>query len=360
MAYTIEERAKAMLSHSTDMKPDDMVTIKEVLSTADASILVPQVIVGVMREAAEPIYIGSKLLQRIDIQGPGRIVTIPVMGEIRAHDVAEEGPYTEESLDFGLQTAHGAIKVGKTGLKVSLTDEMVEESQWDVVGIMLRKAGRAMARLKEEKIFEMFGRQGHPLYDNSIINEYPQAQTTGRDFYGQYNNTLSTLDFVEMVLAVMMSGFVPTDVLMPTLAWLVFAKNELLGQLPFGALGGTPGQIQISPNSVQGRVPMPLEVNLSPFIRFDRTNMLYDMYVLDRNEVGLMVVKEDISVEKWADLERDIQNIKVKERYGCGMLNNGMGVAVAKNLAFQLSYELPHRLITMDAANVSPAPSNAW
>jgi hypothetical protein len=306
------------------------------------------------------MYIGSKLLQRIDITGPGRIVTIPVMGEIRAHDVAEEGPYQEETLDFALQTAHGAIKTGKTGLMIRLTDEMIEESQWDVVGVMLRKAGRAMARLKEEKIFEMFSRQGHSLFDNSIVQEYPNAQTTGRDFYGQFNNTLSTLDFVEMVLSVMMSGFTPTDVLLPTLAWLVFAKNEMLGSLPFGALGANPGQIQISPNSVQGRVPMPLEVTLSPFINFDRVNMVFDMYVLDRNEVGMLVVKEDISTERWADPERDIQNLKIKERYGVGMLNNGMGVAVAKNLAFALSYELPHRLITMDAEQISPPPANAW
>jgi hypothetical protein len=33
---------------------------------------------------------------------------------------------------------------------VKITDEMINDSQWDVIGMHLRAAGKALARLKEE------------------------------------------------------------------------------------------------------------------------------------------------------------------------------------------------------------------
>jgi peptidyl-prolyl cis-trans isomerase SurA len=44
-------------------------------------------------------------------------------------------------------------QIGKSGLAVSLTEEMITWSQWDLIAIQLRLAGQAMARHKEKKIF---------------------------------------------------------------------------------------------------------------------------------------------------------------------------------------------------------------
>jgi hypothetical protein len=114
------------------LAPEEQVTIKEVLASPDASILIPQVITGVMREAAEPLYIGTQLLQRVNIT-QGRSIVVPAIGEIRAHDIPEGAPYPEETVDFNLYEAGASeIKVGKTGLIVRVTDEMINDSQWDV------------------------------------------------------------------------------------------------------------------------------------------------------------------------------------------------------------------------------------
>ena len=65
------------------------------------------------------------------------------------------------------------------------------------------------------------------------------------------------------------------------------------------------------------------------------------MYCLDRTEVGVIVQKENLSTENWTDPERDLRNLKCKERYGIGILNNGKAITVAKNLSVAPSYPQP-------------------
>ncbi|MBC7345757.1 MAG: hypothetical protein H5U03_10125, partial [Clostridia bacterium] len=80
--------------------------------------------------------------------------------------------------------------------------------------------------------------------------------------------------------------------------------------------------------------------------------------VVDRNEVGILLVKEDLSTEEWTDPERDIRAIKVKERYGLGVLNEGKAIAVARNIAFKLSYPIPERTLQLDASQIDSPPEN--
>ena len=52
---------------------------------------------------------------------------------------------------------------------VRVTDEVVEESQWDIVGLWLRAAGRALARHKETFAFKLLNEMGMfsaQLYSN--------------------------------------------------------------------------------------------------------------------------------------------------------------------------------------------------
>ena len=94
----------------------------------------------------------------------------------------------------------------------------------------------------------------------------------------------------------------------------------------------------LRPEQVQNRLPMPLTVNFTPFVNFDKINKKFDMYCLDRTEVGVIVQKEGLSTENWTDPERDLRNLKCKERYGIGILNNGKAITVAKNIAVAPSY----------------------
>jgi hypothetical protein len=322
----------------SQLPKSQMVTVKEALTTQDAQILIPRVITGMMREAAEPLYIGSSMLQQVRLT-EGRSIEFPSIGAMRAHDIGESQSYLEETVDFQLHKTQ-EVKVGKSGMVVRVTDEMIADSQWDVIGILVRKAGEAMARLKEEKIFHNFSKHGHIVYDNSIREKYTDAGTNGKAENGvDNNNTLSTEDMIDMMIAVMANGFTPTDIIMHPLCWSVFLKNDLLDRMQYAALGGSQvTNLSVTPYQVSGRIPFNINISLSPFAPFDYENKLFDMHVVDRNNVGILLVKDPLMTEQFDDPMRDIQTIKVKERYGIGILNEGKAIAVARNIAFGQSY----------------------
>ena len=335
----------------------------EALTTTDTSLLIPKIVEGQIIEAAEPEYLGAKFMNKIKVEGGSSTVfVIPIIGELRAYEVGEGQPYNEDAIEqTTLEESGLEIKVAKYGVKISVTEEVISDSSWDILGINTRKMGRALARLKEEKIFLMFTRKGHVVFDNNKRAQIPQLGTTGNDENGLFNDTLAVEDLLDLALAVMANDHNPTDLIMHPLIWLVFAKNSMIGNgLTFGALGGqnvspwgtiqgTPGpagfqnngqgqKYILKPEDVQNRLPLPMTVNFSPFVYFDKTNKRFDMYCIDRDEVGVIAQKEEISINNWSDPEKDIRCIKAKERYGIGVLDNGKGIAVARNLAVATTY----------------------
>ncbi|MBJ7935444.1 MULTISPECIES: phage major capsid protein [Bacillus cereus group] len=327
----------------TQIPKEQLVSVTEALTTQDASILIPRVITGMMREAAEPMYIGSDLLEKVRLTD-GRSIEFPSIGAMRAHDIGESQSYLEETVDFQLHRTD-EVKVGKSGMVVRVTDEMINDSQWDVIGILVRKAGEAMARLKEEKIFTQFSKHGNIVFDNDIRAKYAEAGTTGMDIEGNFNNTMSTEDMIDLFIALMGNGYQPSDVLMHPLCWSVFFKNDIMQSLTHAALGGSQiTNLQINPDQVQGRIPFSINLNFTPFAPFNFETKKFDMYVVDRKNVGILLEKDPLTTEQFDDPMRDIQTIKVKERYGIGVLNQGKAVAAARNLAFEKSYPAPDRV----------------
>jgi hypothetical protein len=341
-------------------------SIKEALTSTDTIKMIPKVIEGQLREAAEPEYLGTRFMQTVHVEGGNSTVyVIPVVGELVAGEVGEGTRYNEDYVDFNtLENSALEVRVKKVGIKVSITEEAISDSSWDILGINIRKMGKAMARYKEEWIFNTFSDHGHIIFDNNVRSQMPEAGTTGRNENGDFNDTMSVEDFLDLVLALMGNGFVPSDVIMHPLTWVIFARNSMIGNgLTYGAFGGnnvhpnggiqgTPaafgmanngdGQKMImKPEQVQNRLPVPLTVNFSPFVHFDKINKKFDMYCIDRNEVGILVQKEGLSNENWTDPEKDIRALKAKERYGVGILNNGRGITVSRNIAVAPSYPVP-------------------
>lgn len=341
-------------------------SITEALATTDTVKLIPKVIEGQLREAAEPQYLGTNFMQTITVDGGNSAVyIIPVVGELHAYEVTEGGRYNENNVEFTtIENSALEVRVKKIGVRVSITEECIQDSSWDILGLNVRKMGQAMGRFKEEWIFNTFSNHGHVIFDNNLRAQDVAAGTTGYGKDGNYNDTMSVEDMLDMVLGLMGNGFVPTDIIMHPLTWVIFARNSMIGNgLSFGAFGGqnvspwgtiqgTNGpfglqnngagqQLIMRPEQVQNRLPVPLTVNFSPFTRFDKVNKRFDMYCIDRAEVGVIVQREGLSTENWTDPERDIRALKAKERYGVGILNNGRGITVAKNLAVDVSYPQP-------------------
>jgi uncharacterized protein YciU (UPF0263 family) len=193
-------------------------------------------------------------------------------------------------------------------------------------------------------------KHGHVVFDNDIREEHPDAGTTGLDEMGNFNDTLAIEDFFDIVVALMNNEYTPTDVLIHPLTWSVFVKNGLIDIFDQGFFGNDI-DFSIDKNAANGRVPMGLNIMVSPFIPFDKVNKKFDMYVVDRNNVGVIVQKDQMSTDQFTDPYRDILNLKFRERYGIGILDEGRAVATAKNIALDVTYEKPDLTRTIDASN---------
>lgn len=315
--------------------------VSEALTSQDASILMPKVIQQVVTEAAEAEYLASQFFKKIKMT-EGRSMEFIHFGAIRAFEVAEGQEYPEQTLNLTKNgTTSVEVKVKKYGLKISITDEMISDSNWDVIGLHLQAAGRALARLKEENMFRQFSTHGHVVFDGDLFKEGEAGYPTGRGFDGNYNGTLSSDDIVDMAVSIMAAGFIPTDIIMHPLCWSLFAKNSALEGSSVAAFGqGTDFK---DPRNFNTTNALGINVMFSPYVPFDQTALKFDFYLVDRNNVGVLLVKEEISTEQFDDPTRDIQALKLKERYGIGILNGGLGIATARNIKFARTFPAPER-----------------
>ena len=102
------------------------------------------------------------------------------------------------------------------------------------------------------------------------------------------------------------------------------------------------------PQSAEGALnataPMGLNVLVSPFVSFTAksgaTAAKSDLFLIDRNEVGTLLVKDDMSTDQFDDPSRDLRSLKMKERYDIVMLGDGEGITVAKNVRLSRNYEV--------------------
>ena len=326
-------------------------TFKDFVSSPQAKVLIPRIIVGTMRQAADPVYLASKFYKKIRLKN-GQAVMFPSIGVMRAHDVAEGQEIPEESIDWNL-SKNSLIHVGKTGVRVQYTDELQKDLEFDLISIMLSEAGRAMARLKEQKAFDEWKRHGWTVFDNSLRAKYAEAGTTGVDFEGNLNDTMSIDDLLDLIICVYNNEYTPTDLVMHPLVWTCFARNGLTGSLtaPFDRETKREmpnAQFKLGPESIQGRIPFAFNVNLSPFAPIDKVGKTFDMFCVDANNVGVQIVKEDLKTEEFRDPARDLNNVKVIERYGFGTYNEGRAICSAKNISMAKSYATPERTIILN------------
>ena len=344
---------------------DKHFSIKETIMTTDVVDLVPRIIESKMIEAEDTQSVISPFFTKVQAGNTNGTVVVPIIGELQAHEVAEGGAYNDEAVEINtLEYNSIEVRPKKIGLKVTLSEEVIMDSYWDIMEANLSRIGGAMARYKDEWCAREFSEHGHVVFDNALAAQNPDAATTGLGEDSLPNNTLSVEDFMSMCLALMANDKTPTDVIMHPLCWLVFARNAMVGQgLTFGAMGamnvnpfgttqGTggfaglsnnmgPQQFVLNESQARFNLPMPINVILSPRVKFDKQNKTFDMYVIDRNNIGAIVQREDLSVEKWTNPGIDVRIIKAKERYGIGIMDNGKGIAVAKNISAMPSYPRP-------------------
>jgi hypothetical protein len=400
----INDAAELQFMWATGKTPSGQkVELKDALSTSNAPIFFPQVIQNIVKEAAEPLLIGTSLLQRINYAGKGSTIVFGATGGLVAADIAEgqEYPIRQLSSAGGTMTA----TIGKSGLAVQVTEEMIRYSQFDVIGMHLRAAGRALARHKEVKIFNMIRNMGVRVFDNLAPTNSLLGVCTGRDFAGQANGSITLDDIFDAYAQVLTQGFMPDTLLLHPLTWCMFVKDPILrafvlangggsffatwsgnpaGRAPWdnssqggmGVSGGQniiPGQTSTGgaqPNSstpsgllsfpqdinsapvLPSYMNVPLRIIVSPFVNFDPRRKLTDVYLFDSRELGALVVDEEITTEKWNDPSVDIMKIKLRERYAIAILQEGKAIAQLRNV-----HVVPNEIVLPAQATIQVSSS---
>ena len=379
-------------------KIDEKIRIKDAVSTSNAPLLFPKVVNQIVREAAEPILVGANLLTRVQYKY-GQNITFPAMGALTAADIAEGQEYPEQQLSMGggMITAN----IGKVGLAVKFSEEMLARSQFDVMGMHLRAAGRALARHKEEKIFNYIRAMGVTVFDNLNPTDSLFGVTHGRNLRGQPNGSVIVDDIFDCWGQIVTQGYTPNTLLMHPLTWVMWVKDPVLrafalqngggvffaswtgnpaGRAPWGqGQNITPGQTpdgQSAPHSstattllsypqninsgpqLPSYANIPLVIIVSPFVRFDARRKLTDIYMFDRNELGILWVEEDVNSGEWSDPARDLMKVKMREKYAISILAEGLAIGVMRNvfvrpnevvLPAQATIEVSSALTSIDA-----------
>lgn len=352
----------------------DALTMEDALATPEAGYFIPRVIENAIEETVEPLLIGPKLLQQIQFQ-PGTFLQLPVMGALDGDfDMAEEQEYPELRVTIGPGTA--ITNVGKVGVAVKFSEEILRYSSFDVVTMHTSAAGKALARYKEKKIFNTILGIGARTHSNSQANASEFGTTSGRALDGSANGSVVMDDLFECYSSLLANGFVPNMLLMHPLTWLMFVQDPVLRAFAlqngggaffqgwqgspaaqdfpgrFGGQGMGAGQHIVTPNAGQeapsalsawsqnlqsapqlpGYFGFPMKIVVSPFIPFDPAANTTNIIMCDSDELGFLVVDHGLVVDDWTDPSNDILKVKMKERYTIAIKNEGHGIAVMEDI----------------------------
>jgi len=385
------------------------VTINDLLTLPDVQRFVPQVVTRILHEAREPALVISSIFDKIRLER-GQTIQIGAIGAIAVHEVPEGGEYQPSDIVYDSGNMVG-LSVRKYGTLLQFTEEMFEESQWDVIGLWMRAAGRAFARNREQRASLLLNEQGVVYFDNRSPSTAISGVTHGRNIAGVANGSITANDIFDMYAFLAMRGFVPDTLLIHPLAWAVFATDpdmkEIVlenGQLtsrrmPEGGpdpgwgtelnrlgwrtkaegvgLGSTTGAGTAyagwtDPNipaamqkigaipyttylsalgatfNVQPRyLPGPLTVLVSPFVPFtastsatgnENTVATCSVIMLDSSATGAFIEKTPLTTEEFNNPMTDTRSLKLRERWGMALYEQGKGVVIAKNLVVTRHY----------------------
>lgn len=359
-------------------------SISDAINTPMASMSFKRVITEVMQEAIEPILVGSRLLTMIKMDAYGTQINFGTLGAIGPADLsmAEGQEYPEFSIQRGGGTA--TANIGKHGIAVKITEEMLKFSQWDVMGLHVRQASRALARHKEKLIFNLINNAGVVVFDNAAPTTAEIGRTTGRSLTGAGNGSMTVDDFYDMYAKSLERGFTPNVVLCHPLAWAAFVKDPNMRAIVLETgngswFNGMPQNVYPSLTNAwksatrqsgvpasnptqaeregtqQSRMGFPvmfpfggLTVIPTAFVPFDPNTKTTSIIMMDTSEVGAIVVAEDPTMEEWKDPARDIYKLKMRERYGFALFNQGHAISVARNISIE-----PNALVLPPTAFVS-------
>lgn len=357
--------------------------LKDVISVSHLRPLLETTIQTILREPIEPMMQITQLFDRVEVRGLESRVIGGAIGAVYADDVGENSMYPEVNFQVagGMQTAY----IGKSGIQVSFTDEALRYTTWDIMNINLRQMRAALTRHKESKSVAFLKTYGTELYNNLSPSTSIFGVTTGRGLDMAANGSVIMDDLFKAMAHMGEEGFNPGLMLMHPQMFYTWIQDPVLRNMLLAHGGGTyfqkwqgnSGPLDpwsnggigkagpslgnrvvpvgspsgVDPTGIEGRehgmtsaptvpsyFPWPFQIMVSPFVPYDRTSGLSDVFLLSQGNVGLHLVDEDPITVEWRDEEREIQKLRIRERYGYHVVAEGMGIGVLRNIPFSRNY----------------------
>ena len=312
--------------------------------SSDHPVLTARVIDELVTHAIEPTAVLADYLPTIKLKSRGKDLILPEWGAIHAGDVAEGTPPPSSQLDFALGVT---ATIGKVGVAVQISEEMVKFSEYDLIKAHLEAGGAAIKRRKEQKIADALIKQGTVVFDNAVTTA---PSTEGRNPVGGFNGTVTLEDFFEVHETMTRNGFNPNTLIVHPNAWMIFAV-ESIARL-FGLQRGVTWSANKSPaykgenlsrrTVVPTTFPSDWNIVVSPYLPYAESLAnpaggnqwpITDIIMCDANALGVIIDHGDgIRTKDFNVPERDIRKVSMLEDYGVGIMNDGQAIGLMKNV----------------------------
>jgi hypothetical protein len=351
------------------------ISFEDMMATSNSAEWMPRVFEEIVRDPVEPLLAITPLFDRIAYTPAARITT-GALGAIVAAEIGEAEAYPERTLNIAPGTI--TINVGKHGVAWKITEELLKYSQFNVMQRMALAGRQALDRHKEKIGMNYVSGMGVTLFDNKTPAQSMFGTCTGRTMTGSGNGSCRMEDLVKAYAHLLMQGYVPNTLLLHPLTWAMWMADPLLqtivkntgngqwfqrvsppqssrpwqnagqskmgktsgrqhtaGENPAGTAATKTSEIDqglTSRPEVPGYFPWALNVIVSPFMPYNPENNTCDIFLFDSENLGAIVVDEDVMMDEWEDKSVDVVKVKMRERYAHAIYEDGLGIGVLRNI----------------------------
>lgn len=331
----------------------------------------------VIQQVVEAESIGLRLVRKVrhdEIIGESTSFKWIAAGNIPNVERAESGEYPEFSIQLG-KSATVRAQFLQRGLVVKISQEDLKYSRWDIIREHITQAALALSRAKETLIFSVFEERGAVVFDNEDTKHESSVKgiTSGRDRLGNKNGSLSYDDFIDMVATMNTNGYSPNVLLMHPMSLPAFQKDPMLRHI--GYTSGNPSAYlngnSTAPNAYKSTVvdtwraqqraangnsqqlseseqellstqtpmlpsfhPMNgMTIIVSNRVPFNAEKRTTSFILLDTSATAILNEQVPLSVDSWPEESREQIAVRIKEAYSVDVVDEGRGIAVAKNIS---------------------------
>lgn len=262
--------------------------------------LIKQQMMDMIIDSAQKNALGRQVVQVINLrQGSSLDFNLADRDSmaVRVMSEAGEAPLTRES--------YSTVRVTpkKYGGQLSITTEMIEDSNYELIERNLRQAGREMANKETSLIIESF---------NDTTNGFPSNADHNITSAG---TELGIVDITSGMKEIEEQDFDPNVMLLhPT------QVNELR-QIDTFVEADKVGNRATFENGWVGKI-----FSLDTLITSLQSSNV--AHIIDTREAGILVVRRPLTVERWNDPLRDLVNATFTQRMAASVLRPRAGVKI--------------------------------